>query len=71
VCVNQVIADRPSEAALFIKQLVVNLKNEALNISEANVEQIRDTLRQQNRTIAGNLLVTIFGIFTKKIHHQK
>jgi hypothetical protein len=66
VCVNQVIADRPSEAALFIQQLVVNLKNEALNISEANAEQISETLKQQNRTIAGNLLVTLFGIFTKR-----
>ncbi|WP_454862277.1 hypothetical protein [Peribacillus frigoritolerans] len=66
VCVNQVIADRPSEAALFIKQLVGNLKREELTISEATAEQIGATLKQQNRTIAGNLLVTIFGIFTKK-----
>ncbi|RAP22865.1 hypothetical protein C2W64_03424 [Brevibacillus laterosporus] len=66
VCVNQVIAEKPSEVAIFIQQLVSNLKNEALNISEANAVQISETLKQQNRTIAGNLLVTLFGIFTKK-----
>ncbi|WP_025677708.1 hypothetical protein [Paenibacillus massiliensis] len=66
VSVNQVIADRPSEAAIFIQQLVENLKKEDLNISEANAGQIKETLQQQNRTIAGNLLVTLFGIFTKK-----
>lgn len=66
ICVNQVIADRPSEAALFIKQLVGNIKKEELTISDANAEQIGATLKQQNRTIAGNLLVTLFGIFTKK-----
>jgi hypothetical protein len=71
ICVNQVIADRPSEAAIFIQQLVVNLKKEDLNISEANVQQISETLKQQNRTIAGNLLVTLFGIFTKKNTHPK
>lgn len=51
--------------------MVNNLKNESLTISETNVEQIRETLQQQNRTIAGNLLVTIFGMFTKKIPPQK
>lgn len=66
ICVNQVIADRPSEAALFIQQLVVNLKQESLNINETNIEQIGETLRQQNRTIASNLLVTLFGIFTRE-----
>src|SRR5699024_9177430 len=37
-----------------------------LNINDTNLEQIKETLKQQNRTIAGNLLVTLFGIFTKK-----
>ncbi|MFM9328008.1 hypothetical protein [Paenibacillus mesotrionivorans] len=71
VCVTQVIADRPSEAAIFIQQLVTNLRNESLEISEASVKQISDTLQQQNRAIAGNLLVTLFGIFTKKNTHPK
>ena len=66
VCVNQVIADRPSEAAIYIQQLVVNLKNDDLTISDVIAEQIGATLKQQNSTISGNLLVTIFGIFTKK-----
>lgn len=66
ICVNQVITDRPSEAAIYIQQLVINIKKEDLNINEANLEQIKETLKQQNRMISGNLLVTLFGIFTKQ-----
>lgn len=66
ICVNQVIADRPSETAIYIRQLVINIKKEDLNITEANINQIKETLRHQNRMISGNLLVTLFGMFTRQ-----
>ncbi|EZH64303.1 hypothetical protein DH09_00830 (plasmid) [Bacillaceae bacterium JMAK1] len=65
-CVKDVIDDRPSYAALFVQQLIVNLKNEDLVIDEVRVLQISEELNKQNTRISGNLLVTLFSIFTKK-----
>ncbi|WP_336865303.1 hypothetical protein [Peribacillus frigoritolerans] len=65
-CVKDVIDDRPSEAALFVQQLIVNLKNEDLTLDEALLEQIQENLQRQHTRISGNLLVTLFSIFTKK-----
>ncbi|PEX92587.1 hypothetical protein [Bacillus cereus] len=65
-CVKDVIDDRPSEAALFVQQLIVNLKNEDLTLDEARLEQIQENLQRQHTRIPGNLLVTLFSIFTKK-----
>lgn len=65
-CVKDVIDDKPSEAALFIQQLVVNLKNEDLILDESRLEQILENLQKQHTRISGNLLVTLFSIFTKR-----
>jgi len=65
-CVKDVIDDKPSEAALFVQQLIANLKNEDLILDETRLEQIRENLQRQHTRISGNLLVTLFGIFTKK-----
>ncbi|MGX4670573.1 hypothetical protein JNUCC74_15525 [Cerasibacillus sp. JNUCC 74] len=65
-CVKDVIDDRPSEAALFVQQLIVNLKNDNLILDDARLEQIRESLQRQHSRISGNLLVTLFSIFTKK-----
>lgn len=59
-CVKDVIDDNPSEAALFVQQLIVNLKNENLTLDEARLEQIQENLQKQNTRISGNLLVTLF-----------
>jgi hypothetical protein len=65
-CVNDIIDDRPSEAALFVQHLIVNLKREELVIDEPRLEQIKENLIKQNTRISGNLLITLFSIFTKK-----
>ncbi|WP_147535651.1 hypothetical protein [Bacillus marasmi] len=65
-CVKDVIDDRPSEAAIFVQQLIVNLKNEQLVIDETRIEHIKENLKKQNTRISGNLLITLFSIFTKK-----
>ncbi|MCW6084246.1 hypothetical protein AAGC94_04540 [Clostridium sporogenes] len=65
-CVKDVIDDKPSEAALFVQQLIVNLKNKNLTLDEVRLEQIQENLQRQNTRISGNLLVTLFSIFTKK-----
>lgn len=64
-CVNDIIADTPSEGAIFVQQLIINIKKEDLVISEARLEQIKDTLARQHSRIAGNLLLTLFSIFTR------
>jgi len=66
ICVTQVIADRPSEAAIFVSQFIVNLKNENLTIDEPTLKQFSSVLQLQNRTFNGNLLVSIFGVYIKK-----
>jgi len=65
-CVKDVIDDKPSEAALFVQQLIVNLKKDNLTLDEARLEQIQENLQKQHTRISGNLLVTLFSIFTKK-----
>lgn len=65
-CVKDIIDDRPSEAALFVQQLIVNLKNDDLTLDESRLEQIKENLQRQHSRISGNLLVTLFSIFTKK-----
>lgn len=65
-CVKDVIDDKPSEAALFVQQLIINLKNENLILDEGRLEQIEENLQRQHTRISGNLLVTLFSIFTKK-----
>ncbi|TWG74401.1 hypothetical protein L604_000700000960 [Bacillus subtilis J27] len=65
-CVKDVIDDRPSEAALFVQQLIVNLKNDNLTLDESRLEQIKENLQRQHSRISGNLLITLFSIFTKK-----
>lgn len=65
-CVKDVIDDRPSEAALFVQQLIVNLKKDDLDLDIPRLEQIQENLQKQHSRISGNLLVTLFGIFTKK-----
>ncbi|WP_369381542.1 hypothetical protein [Lysinibacillus fusiformis] len=65
-CVNDIIADRPSEGAIFVQQLIINIKKEDLYIDDARIEQIKDTLSKQHTRISGNLLLTLFSIFTRK-----
>ena len=65
-CVNQVIAERPSEAAIYVSQLIVNLKKDSLTIDAATITHLSRVIQQQNRTFNGNLLVSIFGVFIKK-----
>lgn len=64
-CVNDIIADKPSEGAIFVQQLIINIKKEDLVISTTRLEQIKDTLSRQHTRIAGNLLLTLFSIFTR------
>lgn len=65
-CVKDVIDDRPSEAALFVQQLIVNLKKDNIVLDTPRLEQIHENLQQQNSRISGNLLITLFSIFTKQ-----
>lgn len=65
-CVKDVIDDRPSEAAIFVQQLIVNLKNDSLELDTPRLEQIQENLQRQHSRISGNLLVTLFSIFTRQ-----
>lgn len=66
ICVTQVIAERPSEAAIFVSQFIVNLKKETLTIDEPTLKHFNSVLQRQNRTFNGNLLISIFGVYIKK-----
>lgn len=66
ICVNQVIAETPSEAAIYVSQFIVNLKKDSLTIDEATLKYFSRVIQQQNRTFNGNLLVSLFGVFIKK-----
>lgn len=65
-CVNQVIAEKPSEAAIYVSQFIINLKKDDLTIDEATIKNFARVIQQQNRSFNGNLLVSMFGIFINK-----
>lgn len=64
VCVNEVISDTPSEGAIKVQQFIKNLRTKTDIFSSADVASIKDSLKYISTTLTGNILRTIFGMYT-------
>jgi hypothetical protein len=62
-CINEVLKDEISSAAITIKSVVDNIKRRTTLLDEATIETFKESLSGISISLVGNLLVTLFGIF--------
>ncbi|WHY01325.1 hypothetical protein [Neobacillus sp. DY30] len=62
-CVQEVISDQPSTAAIFVQQLIINLKRSTELIGGLALSQIKESIKELSSSITDNLLRTLFSIF--------
>lgn len=61
-CIKEVIAKEPSASAIEIKRLLLNIRNQSLDIND--IEPIIEHLSLLPEDIAASFLRTIFGMYT-------
>lgn len=62
-CVNDVLNDRPTEAALQVRSFIENLKTRTDAIDQATLKGLEGKINQLPSHLCGNLLRTVFGIY--------
>lgn len=62
-CVQEVINDTPSEAALQVKAFVENLRSQTEVINSSSLQHMQNGLKQLHTKNCGNVLQTIFGMY--------
>lgn len=62
--VEDVISVRPSPGAIKVQQFVRNLKSQPSEVSKTELKRIQVSLSSLSTVLAGNLLTTVFGIYT-------
>nr|WP_321239333.1 hypothetical protein [uncultured Tolumonas sp.] len=62
-CVQEVINDTPSEAALQVKAFVENLRNQTVVIDSQSLQLMQNGLKQLHTKNCDNVLQTIFGMY--------
>ncbi|TMX38441.1 hypothetical protein [Vibrio sp. Hep-1b-8] len=62
-CVQEVINDTPSEAALQVKAFVENLRNQTEVIDSSSLQHMQNGLKQLHTKNCDNVLQTIFGMY--------
>ena len=62
-CVQEVLADEPSEAAIQIKSFVVNLKQSSSVIDATTIKSMEKPISDLSQGNTDNLLNSIFGIY--------
>lgn len=65
-CVNDVLIDQPSTASIEVKSIVDNLRANKEEIQESSIALIGLKIKDLSSVMSGNLLVSLFGIFTAK-----
>lgn len=65
-CVKEVIADKPSNSAIQIKEILENLKKGEQPIDAETVASIDKEIAGYNSSMAGNLLKALFGIYVSE-----
>lgn len=64
VCVNEVISDAPSEGAIKVQKFIGNLRTHQDVFTSSEITSISGSLKQLSTTLTGNILRTIFGMYT-------
>ena len=62
-CVQGVLKDRPTEAALRVKEFIRNLKRQTTPLDKSRIKIIDKHINELPTHFCGNILRTIFGIF--------
>ena len=62
-CVQEVIHDMPSEAALQVKAFIENLKNQAAVIDNTSLQHMAHGIKELHTRNCDNILQTIFGMY--------
>jgi len=62
-CVQEVINDMPSEAALQVKAFVENLRGQTAVIDSSTLQHMQNGLRELHTRNCDNVLQTIFGMY--------
>lgn len=62
-CVQDVLHDRPTEAALQVQVFIANLKGHTAPIDQATKQTIERRFTELPSHLCGNLLRTVFGIY--------
>lgn len=69
--VYEVIAVRPSDGAIQVQKFIKNLKKQSSPFSTVDLQKIENSLKKLSSVLAGNLLTTVFGIYTDpKINNE-
>jgi hypothetical protein len=63
VCVQDVIQDTPSEAAIQVKAFIDNLKMLAMPVDALALGHMQNSLRELHTKNTDNLLLSVFGIY--------
>lgn len=65
-CITEVIQVTPSAAAMTVKAIVDNLKKETGPVRQDVVQRFSEAITELSTSMTGNLLVTLFGLFTSE-----
>lgn len=65
-CITEVIQITPSAAAMTVKAIVDNLKKETGSVRQDVVQRFSQAIIELSTSMTGNLLVTLFGLFTSE-----
>ncbi len=65
-CITEVLSDEPSKAAITVKSIVDNLKRTDKSLSKEVVDTFSQSIKDLSSKMAGNLLTSLFGIFTSE-----
>lgn len=63
-CINDVLLDKPSSASIEVKSIVDNLRTNNEEIEASTLELFKIKIKDLSSTMSGNLLVSVFGLFT-------
>ena len=63
-CVNEVLSDNPSEGAIKVQQFIKNLKLKDSQFSTSEISSIENSLKHLSSKLSGNILKTIFSMYT-------
>lgn len=63
ICVDDVLNDRPTEAAIQVKAFIENLRSRTDPIDQTTLRGVQASLTQLPSHLCGNLLRTVFGIY--------
>lgn len=63
-CTVEVISVQPSTGAIQVKKFISNLRSKQSAFSQTDIEMIKESISDLSSTLCGNILNTIFGMYT-------